>query len=614
MFDHSAVPEATFDVKTFLKSLSAQPGVYRMLDAKGQILYIGKAKQLNKRVASYFRATPATPKLRALVAKIAAIEVTVTRTEGEALLLESQWVKRYMPRYNICLRDDKSYPYVWVTDHAFPRVTFHRGAKTGGGQYFGPFPSAGAVRETLKLLPKLFPVRQCEDSYFASRSRPCLQHQIGRCSAPCVGLIDAQRYHQDVEATRLFLQGKNDTLIDSLVTSMEHASVALNFEQAALYRDRIQQLRVVLEKQFQQGSQGDCDVLACASRAGVACVQVFFIRGGRNLGNKSYFPRLSDSAEPATVLSAFIAQYYLERPTPEVLVLSHLPDEAELLAEVLHDKNGRAIQLTCQVRGERQQWRQMAMTNAEHALTLQLASRQDNQQRFISLQQALKLPVLPERIECYDISHTQGQQTVASCVVFDQHGPVKSAYRRFNIDGITPGDDYAAMQQVIERRFKRLQKHAAAMPEVIFIDGGKGQVAAAQQAMTALAINGVMIVGVAKGPARKSGTEQFFLPGQARPVFIPPTQSCLLLIQHIRDEAHRFAVKSHRQRRAKAGMESRLANIPGLGPKRKRTLLQQFGGVPGLERASIEAIASIQGIGISLAQRIYHALHEIDGH
>lgn len=609
------MPIADFDVTAFLKTLTDRPGIYKMLNEKGDIIYIGKAKNLKNRVSSYFRTQSASPKQQAMIAQLASIEVMVTHSEGEALLLESQLVKRYMPRYNICLRDDKSYPYIFISsEHDFPQITFHRGAKKRRGQYFGPYPSAGAVKETLKLLQKVFPVRQCEDSYYRSRTRPCLQYQIKRCTAPCVGLVDKDVYAVDVENSILFLEGNGELLIDRLIEKMENASAALDFESAAAYRDQIARLRLVLEKHFVHGERGDVDIIACATRAGVACVQVFFIRKGQNLGNKLFFPKMSDQDEPGRILQAFIAQYYLDKTVPYELIVSHEPDEVGLLSEVLSTYAKHAVTITSRVRGERLKWLQMTLTNAEQALQSKLADRQGIYARFLSLQEALDCKELPKRLECFDISHTQGDQTVASCVVFDREGPVKSAYRRFNIEGVTPGDDYAAIHQAVSRRFKRMKQGEHEAPDILFIDGGRGQVSEAQKALAELEINNVMIVGVSKGPDRKAGMEKLILTDRDKPLDVEPGASGLLLIQHIRDEAHRFAITGHRQRRGKAKKRSILEEIPGLGPKRRQLLLKQFGGLQGVAGASADALASIDGISKNLAQRIYEQFHNPNGH
>ena len=582
-----------------------------MYDAQGEIIYIGKAKNLKNRVSSYFRNTAATPKQQVMVAKIAAIEVTITHTENEALLLESQQIKRHQPRYNICLRDDKSYPTIFLSNHDFPQISIHRGAKRKQGRYFGPYPSSGAAYESLKLLQRLFPVRQCEDSIYNNRTRPCLQHQIGRCTAPCVGLIDKARYAQDVENTVLFLDGKSGLLIDLLITKMEQASAALEFEQAATVRDQITRLRSMLEKQFIDGTGGDMDIIACATQANIACVQLFFIRSGQQLGNKVFFPKMNDEHDASAVLQAFIPQYYLDKPVPHELVVSHALEEVDLLREVLVAQAKHAITITHKVKGEKLKWLQMTCSNAENSLLSHVASKQNMQKRFIDLQQLLGCETIPKRLECFDISHTQGEQTVAACVVFDEEGAVKSAYRRFNITGITGGDDCAAIYQAVFRRFKRLQQGEHQAPDIVFIDGSRPQVHEAQKALAELAINNVMIVGVAKGERRKSGLEKLILGIQDQTIDITMGAGGLL-IQQIRDEAHRFAITGHRQRRAKASKQSVLEAISGLGAKRRQLLLKQFGGLQGVTRASVDALCSIDGISRALAQRIYDTFHHSD--
>lgn len=603
--------ENTFEIKEFLKNLTKRPGIYKMLNEQAVVIYIGKAKNLKNRVSSYFRKQTASPKQQAMVAKVASIEVVVTHTEGEALLLESQQIKKHRPRYNICLRDDKSYPYIYISsDQKFPRITFHRGAKKKPGKYFGPYPSAGAVRESLKLLQKIFPVRQCDDAYFKNRTRPCLQHQIERCTAPCVGLVEAINYAQDVENTILFLEGKGYLLIDRLIKKMERSAASLDYELAAMYRDQITKLRSVLEKQFIHGERGNVDIIACATQAGVACVQVFFIRNGQHLGHKTFFPKMNEANEPASILQAFISQYYLEKSKPYELITSHPLEESNLLEEMLARQAGHPVHITHRVRAERHKWLQLAVINAENSLHGKLADKQGLYARFLSLQEELGCKEVPKRLECFDISHTQGDLTVASCVVFDREGPVKSAYRRFNIEGITPGDDYAAMQQAVERRFKRLKRGEHQAPDIVLIDGGKGQVNAAQKAITDLGLNNVMIVGVAKGPERRPGMEKLLLAGEEQAIDITAGASGLLLVQHIRDEAHRFAITGHRQRRAKAKKSSVLENIAGLGPKRRQLLLKQFGGLQGVSKAGVDALCSIAGISRQLAQRIYDTFHQ----
>jgi len=606
--------EDGFDVKAFLKNLTTRPGIYKMLNDQAEIIYIGKAKNLKNRVSSYFKSNNASTKQQAMVAKIANIEVTVTHTESEALLLECQQIKQHKPRYNILLRDDKSFPYVFISTHQdFPQITIHRGAKNKKGRYFGPYPSAGAVRESLKLLQKLFPVRQCEDAVYNNRSRPCLQYQIKRCTGPCVGLIDKVSYAQDIESTVMFLEGKGGLLIEQLVGKMEQAAESLDYEQAAAFRDQIGRLRPVMEKHFILGDHGDLDIIACASKANLACIQVFFIRNGQHLGNKVFYPKMADEHDPAAVIQAFITQYYLDKPVPQELIVSHQLEETELLAKMLTELSKHAVAISHSVRGERAKWLQMAQTNAENSLLSKLSDKQSLHARFLSLQQELGCTTLPSRLECFDISHTQGQQTVASCVVFDKEGPVKSAYRRFNIEGITGGDDYAAIHQAVFRRFKRLQQDEMInAPDILFIDGGKGQVHEAEKALAELGVNNVMIVGVSKGPDRKAGMEKLILVGQQQPIDVTPGASGLLLIQHIRDEAHRFAITGHRQRRAKVTKQSTLETIPGLGVKRRQLLLKQFGGLQGVARASIDGLCSIDGINRQLAQRIYQFFHHQD--
>ncbi len=602
-----------FDVKAFLKQLTTRPGIYTMLNDRGEIIYIGKAKNLKNRVSSYFKTQTASIKQQTMVAKVAAIEVTVTHTEGEALLLECQQIKRHKPRYNICLRDDKSFPYVFLSsEQDFPQLTFHRGAKNKKGRYFGPYPSSGAVRESLKLLQRLFPIRQCDDTYYNNRTRPCLQYQIERCTAPCVGLIEKQNYAQDVNSTVMFLEGKGELLINQLIAKMEQAAANLDYEKAAGLRDQIVKLRSVLEKHFVHGEKGDVDIIACANKANMACIQVFFIRNGQHLGNKAFFPKMTDEHDPAAIVQAFVAQYYLDKQAPSELIVSHELEDTELLTGVLASQAKHSVTISHNVRGERLKWLQMAITNAENSLFSKLSDKKSIYARFLSLQQELGCKDLPKRLECFDISHTQGEQTVASCVVFDREGPVKSAYRRFNITGITGGDDYAAIHQAVFRRFKRLQQGEHEAPDILFIDGGKGQVHEAKRALAELDVNNVIIVGVSKGPDRKPGMEKLILADQEQPIDITPGASGLLLIQHIRDEAHRFAVTGHRQRRGKAAKQSVLETIPGLGSKRRQILLKQFGGLQGISCAGVDALCSVDGISRQLAQQIYELFHHQD--
>ena len=605
-----------FDANAFLATLTGRPGVYRMLDGGGKVIYVGKARNLKRRVGSYFRREVDSPKTRAMVAQIRAIEVTVTHTEGEALLLENQLIKSLKPRYNILLRDDKSYPYIRLsTDQRFPRLSFHRGARGSRGRFYGPFPSGGAVRETLNMLQKVFRVRQCRDSFFRNRSRPCLEYQIERCTAPCVDYITPEDYAEDVRHTRLFLEGRDSQVVDELVLQMERAAAHLDYEQAALLRDRIAKLQRIQERQHVSGDHGDMDVLACELRNGVACVELFMARDGHNLGNKSFFPRLGGSAagdeDAATVLSAFVHQYYLgRRDVPPTILVSQPIADAELLQAVLREQCGRKVEIRRPQRGQAVRWLQLAETNLGHSLDRRLAGNANLQRRFSALQQALQLESLPQRLECFDISHTMGEGTVASCVVFGAEGALKSDYRRFNIEGITPGDDFAAMKQALQRRYTRIKLGEGKLPDVLLIDGGKGQLAQAIAVMEELQIPAITLVGVAKGPTRKPGLETLFLAGQQRPTILPADSPALHLVQQVRDEAHRFAITSHRQRRAKARRQSVLEEIPGLGPKRRRALLNQFGGLREVSAAGVEDLTRVQGISRALAERVYAALHD----
>ena len=603
-----------FDSKPFLKTLTSRPGVYRMLDGSGTVIYVGKAKNLKRRVSSYFRTQGLAPKTQALVANIQAIEVTVTHTENEALLLENNLIKQFRPRYNILLRDDKSYPYLYLSDDEFPRLGFHRGGRGRRGHYFGPYPSSSAVRESLNLLQKLFPVRQCEEHFYRNRSRPCLQYQIKRCSAPCVGLVTTEQYAEEVRHAVMFLEGRDNAIIDELVKKMEQASLALEFERAAHYRDQIANLRRVQEKQYVMGEGGDLDVVAARVRSGVGCVQVFFIRGGRNLGNKSYFPSHIAESDEAELLQAFLPQYYLAPgrsgvALPGEIILSTSLPEQQLLQQVLSERASRKVILSPSVRGDRARWLELAITNAEQALNSHLAAKANIHARFDALQEVFALEEMPQRIECFDISHTMGEATVASCVVFDTNGALKSDYRRFNIEGITPGDDYAAMRQALTRRFKRLKEGEGKFPDILLIDGGRGQLAQAEEVMAELSVAGVMLIGVAKGPERRPGLEQLILSGHTRPTILPADSPALHLIQQVRDEAHRFAITGHRQRRAKARRSSVLEGIPGLGPKRRQQLLRQFGGLQEVARAGVEDLIKIKGISRHLAQSIYDVFH-----
>lgn len=604
-------PAPAFDASAFVQTLTQRPGVYRMLDHNDEVVYVGKAKNLRKRVASHFNLKENSPKQRAMLARVVRVEVTVTHTEREALLLENQLIKAHRPRYNINLRDDKSYPYIYVSTHQeFPRLSFYRGAKRKQGRYFGPFSSASAVRESLTLLKKVFRVRQCQDSFFQNRSRPCLQYQIDRCTAPCVGLIEAGAYRDDVTDTLAFLEGRSELLINDLVQRMERASNQRNFEHAARYRDQIATLRSILAKQAIEGESGDLDIIACASVGSVACIHVLFVRNGQQSGDRTFFPQLPEESSPARIIEAFIPQYYLEQPVPREILISHDIADRILLADALTHHAGHAVEVCSRVRGERLRRLALAMTNAESLLNSKITAHSNLSERFAALGTALNLEIPCARLECFDISHTQGGQTVASCVVLTREGPLKSAYRHFNIEGVVPGDDYAALAQAVRRRYQRVQKGEVPKPDVLFIDGGKGQVAAVREELSHLGVCDLTIVGVAKGPDRRAGTEMLFLANRKDCIALPTASPARLLIQQIRDEAHRFAVAGHRQRRKKASSQSVLEAVEGLGPKRRQTLLKHFGGLREISRAGIDALRTVQGINHQLAERIYATFHD----
>lgn len=599
-----------FDAKAFLKSVTSEPGVYRMYDADGKILYVGKAKHLKKRLASYFRNTGLSPKTQVLVSHIQHIDILVTHTESEALLLESNLIKEFRPRYNVLLRDDKSYPYILVTTKdRYPGLALHRGAKSKAGRYLGPYPNAGAVRETINLLQRTFRIRQCEDSVFNNRSRPCLQYQIKRCSAPCVNYISEQAYRKDIEHAMLFLEGKSQQIIAELVAAMEKAAANHNFEKAAVFRDQISHLQTITERQYISAEKGDIDIIACASEGGQACVQVFYIRNGLNLGNRSYFPVLPEAMPNTEILNAFVPQFYLNRQPPVEIILSDEPTEMTLLRDTLSEQAGRKVNLSTSVRSERARWLQMALHNANNTLASRLASRTGLAKRFEALQEELQLEQPPLRLECFDISHTQGEATVASCVVFTLEGPFKTDYRRYNINNITPGDDYAAMKQALERRFKKAKLEAGKLPDVLFIDGGKGQLRQAIETFSALELDSVMLIGVAKGEGRKAGLEKLVFSDGRPDLHLNLDSPALHLILQVRDEAHRFAISGHRAQRAKKRNQSPLEAIDGLGPKRRQSLLKHFGGLQGITRAGVEDLARIPGISTKLAQSIYDQFH-----
>ena len=616
------LPVAQFDPKALIATLSTRPGVYRMLGADGAILYVGKAKNLRRRVANYFRASGLDTKTMALVSRIAGIEVTITNTETEALLLEQNLIKQHRPPYNIELRDDKSYPYIMLTSSdEYPRLAFYRGSKKRDATFFGPYPSAGAVRESLGILQKVFRLRQCEDSYFRNRTRPCLQHQIGRCTAPCVGLISPEEYAQDVHYSTLFLNGKSDLLIRELTEKMESRAQAHEFEKAAVIRDQIADLRRIHEQQYVSDQGGDADVLAASITAAYACVHLIVVRGGRLLGSKSFFPRDRLASTESELLASFLAQYYIKENNtgniPRELIISHAVADSSTLAEALTFCAGHPVSIRASVRGHRARWQALALTNAVQSLQSFVSNRQNIQQRFEQLQQALALDTLPQRIECFDISHTAGESPVASCVVFDVNGPLKSDYRRFNIEGITGGDDYAAMRQALSRRYTRVAREAAEtpleskVPDILLIDGDKGQLSQARAVLDECQLGDVRLIGIAKGISRRAGQETLFLSqGDSVSEIVLPTESIALhLLQQIRDEAHRFAITGHRQRRARTRTKSVLEQIPGLGPKRRRELLRHFGGQQEVQQASEEQLAKVPGISTRLAQEIYAWLH-----
>jgi excinuclease ABC subunit C len=610
-FDPS-MPESRFDHESYLKSLARKPGVYRMLDAEQNVLYVGKARNLRNRVGSYFRASGLTTKTMALVNRIADISVTVTHSETEALLLEQSLIKEERPPYNIVLRDDKSYPYIYLTDHPdFPRLTFHRGAKRRTGRYFGPFPSAGAVRDSLNILQKLFRLRHCEDSFFKNRSRPCLQYQIQRCSGPCVGLVESEEYQEDVELAVMFLEGRSNAVLDHFKQRMETAAKTQDYERAAKYRDQITHLRRIQEQQYVHAAEGDVDVFALEESSGVICVQGLFVRNGRMLGNRTWFPKNELELPEDELLSAFLAQYYFagrERDLPKTVISAVPLADGPILGEALAERAGRRVEVVHQVRGQRARWLNLAIENAQHSLNAYVADKRNVYARFVSLQESLGLEDVPDRLECFDISHTMGEATVASCVVFDRNGPLKSDYRRFNIENVAPGDDYGAMEQALRRRYTRLKQGEGRLPDLLIIDGGKGQLGRATQVLDELQVDDVALLGIAKGPARRPDLESYFTPQGE--VSFPPQGEAMHLLQHIRDEAHRFAITGHRQRRQKQRRRSELDDIDGVGPKRRRELLTHFGGLAAIKGASREELAKVPGISQKLADDIYAALHD----
>jgi len=608
------VPEAVtaspaFDAHELVASLPHLPGVYRMFDAAGAPLYVGKARDLRKRVASYFQKTGHAARITLMIAQVARVETTIVRSEGEALLLENNLIKALEPRYNIVFRDDKSYPYVCLSGDRFPQLRFHRGALDARNRYFGPFPSAGAVREGMALLQKVFQLRTCENSVFANRSRPCMLYQIGRCTAPCVGFVSEDDYRRDVEAATLFLQGKASEVVDGLKTEMDAAAAALEFERAARLRDKIARLHELQARQFVENlGAGDVDVVAAVFEQNLHAVNVVMIRGGRHVGDRTFFPRRTDAEGVAAVLDAFLAQHYVERPVPPVLVAPGAGDAAALAA-VLSEQSGHRVEIVAQPGGARRVWVTMATRNAALAIGQRLAQKATQEERLTALQDALGLAPSAQRIECFDVSHTMGEAAVASCVIFDRLAMQSSEYRRFNVTPATGGDDYAALREALGRRCARIVAGEYPAPDLLVIDGGKGQVAVAADVLAEQGLHQVALIGIAKGPERKPGLEDIVFPGRDDVLNLPPDHPGLHLLQQIRDEAHRFAIQGHRARRGKARTTSSLEEIDGIGAKRRRALLEHFGGLRAMQSASVDDLTRVPGISRSLAERIYASLH-----
>jgi excinuclease ABC subunit C len=609
--EHADETAAAFDPGAVIAHLTHRPGVYRMLDTRGTVIYVGKARDLKKRVASYFQGSRAhDAKTYALLRNVAGIEVTVTRTEAEALMLEYNLIKQHRPRFNVMLRDDKSYPFILLTTgHRYPRLSFYRGPRTNKGRLFGPYPSAGAVRETLNQLQKLFQLRQCEDSYFENRSRPCLQHQIERCTAPCVDLISEADYARDLEHAVLFLEGRSDVVTQRLGERMEQASNALQFERAAQYRDQLAKLKSVQSEQLMARSSGEFDAVGMAEDHGIYCVAVMFFRGGRSLGSRNFFPKVVKGAGEDEIIRAFLLQYYAGREAPKEILVSRSVPDAAALTELLSEHSRSKVAIKTRVRGDRARFVEMAVTNARHGAELHYQANASHERQLEALAEALELDGPPARLECFDVSHTGGEATVASCVVFGPEGPQKSEYRRFNIADVAPGDDYAAMEQALKRRYARVRSGEVPLPDVLFIDGGPGQLARALAVLQELEIQGLRLVGVAKGQDRKPGRESLYLPERAEPLRLPASSPALHLIQQLRDEAHRFAITGHRARRQKARTQSPLEDIRGLGPKKRRDLLKQFGGLQAVTRAGVEDLVRVKGISRQLAETIYGHFH-----
>lgn len=610
------VPSTTiFDHQAFLASVTEQPGVYRMYDIQQTVIYVGKAKQLKKRLASYFRKDVSSNKTRALVKQIKAIDVTVTHTESEALILENNYIKKYQPKYNILLRDDKSYPYLLLTAHQHPKLGAHRGSKKIKGEYFGPYSTVGAVWESLRLMQKLFPIRQCEDSYYRARSRPCLQYQLGRCSAPCVGKISDADYQEQVELATLFLRGKSSKVIESLVDKMDQASQQLAFEKAASLRDQISTLRKVQQQQYVSGFASELDVIGIYRHKSQVCIHTLYIRETKILGSKSFFPTVPVDTTEEEIVRAFISQHYIatersERHIPKEFVLSQTLHDIDDITEILAQQSGGKVKFSNNVKRERAQYLKLAITNAETALNTRNSHKESVQARFAALNELFELPKEISRLECFDISHTMGQQTVASCVVFDTNGPLKSEYRRYNVHGITPGDDYAAMAFALNKRYGKAVT-GENFPDIVFIDGGKGQLSKAEQFFNELDVENIpLLVGVAKGESRKPGLETLILAGSHQLINLPNNSPALHLIQHIRDESHRFAIAGHRAKRQKHAKTSTLEAIPGIGAKKRQMLLKYLGGLQEVIKADVETLKKVPGISDNLAQVIYDSIHQ----
>ncbi len=603
-----------FDPKPILKNLPNLPGVYRMINATDEVIYVGKAKDIKKRVSSYFNKNLPSPRTRMMVSHIVRIETTVTRSEAEALLLENNLIKGLLPRYNVLFRDDKSYPYITLTNDKFSRLAFHRGAQHKGSQYFGPFPNSLAVRESIQLMQKVFRLRTCENTVFANRSRPCLQYQIQRCTAPCVGFISAEDYQHDVHHAAMFLQGKTTEVMDELGEKMNYAAEHQQYEQAVVFRDRMQALRQVQAKQFVSDfNVSDADVIACAQFESQHCINLVMIRGGRHLGDKSYFPKNADNAELSDTVEAFLSQHYMAQNTPPLIVLGvgnvDLGIDTTVFEEVFTEQAGRKVRINTNAIGDKKVWLKMAQTNAELALTQRAAQTANQEARLLALREALNLADNIERIECFDISHTMGEATVGSCVVFDRGDMQNSEYRRYNITGITPGDDYAAMRDVLTRRYRKVAAGEGKRPDLIFIDGGKGQLGVAIEVMQEVGLADILLIGIAKGEERRPGLETMIFSDTGEMLNLEKDNRGLHLLQQIRDEAHRFAITGHRARRGKARMHSSLEDIAGIGAKRRKALLTRFGGLDGVKNASMDEIAQVEGISQSLAEKIYQELH-----